>query len=276
MLYHLEATNPLEQCFEKALSNNAHAEAFYQQLSQAKLFILSEGSEDAPQAGDGAIAISIKQWYIPLEDGSDHPFTPIFTSQIAVDKAIELMKSEGTEYHGVMELEAATIFQLLLQSGNDMALNPNSNMSKTLDEDEIRYMLLPDFSLVEQRGALVILGKVFSDELPIFAELKEILSNYKRVQKAYLIESNSLNFGRSCTDHALCLVVQFVDDNTDDLSRIRADVDRMQRKMDPNSWEVKVHQMRADVQEPLGQFCVEKAEPFYRQSLFAKMKRWFA
>lgn len=145
MLYHLEATNPLEQCFEKALSNNAYAEAFYQQLSQAKLFILSEGSEDAPQAGDGAIAISIKQWYIPLEDGSDHPFTPIFTSQIAVDKAIELMKSEGTEYHGVMELEAATIFQLLLQSGNDMALNPNSNMSKTLDEDEIRYMLLPDF-----------------------------------------------------------------------------------------------------------------------------------
>ncbi|MGI2147791.1 SseB family protein [Shewanella baltica] len=275
MLYHLEATNPLEQCFEKALSNNAYAEAFYQQLSQAKLFILSEGSEDAPQAGDGAIAISIKQWYIPLEDGSDHPFTPIFTSQIAVDKAIELMKSEGTDYHGVMELEAATIFQLLLQSGNDMALNPNSNMSKTLDEDEIRYMLLPDFSLVEQRGALVILGKVFSDELPIFAELKEILSNYQRVQKAYLIESNSLNFSRSCTDHALCLMVQFVADNADDLSRVRADVDRMQRKMDPNSWEVKVHQMRADVQEPLGQFCVEKAKPFYRQSLFAKMKRWF-
>jgi len=276
MLYHLEATNPLEQCFEKALSNNAYAEAFYQQLSQAKLFILSEGSEDAPQAGDGAIAISIKQWYIPLEDGSDHPFTPIFTSQTAVDKAIELMKSEGTEYHGVMELEAATIFQLLLQSGNDMALNPNSNMSKTLDEDEIRYMLLPDFSLVEQRGALVILGKVFSDELPIFAELKEILSNYQRVQKAYLIESNSLNFSRSCTDHALCLMVQFVADNADDLSRVRADVDRMQRKMDPNSWEVKVHQMRADVQEPLGQFCVEKAKPFYSQSLFAKMKRWFA
>ncbi|QYX66188.1 enhanced serine sensitivity protein SseB C-terminal domain-containing protein [Shewanella putrefaciens] len=276
MLYHLEATNPLEQCFEKALSNNAYAEAFYQQLSQAKLFILSEGSEDAPQAGDGAIAISIKQWYIPLEDGSDHPFTPIFTSQTAVDKAIELMKSEGTEYHGVMELEAATIFQLLLQSGNDMALNPNSNMSKTLDEDEIRYMLLPDFSLVEQRGALVILGKVFSDELPIFAELKEILSNYQRVQKAYLIESNSLNFSRSCTDHALCLMVQFVADNADDLSRVRADVDRMQRKMDPNSWEVKVHQIRADVQEPLGQFCVEKAKPFYSQSLFAKMKRWFA
>ena len=276
MLYHLEATNPLEQCFEKALSNNAYAEAFYQQLSQAKLFILSEGSEDAPQAGDGAIAISIKQWYIPLEDGSDHPFTPIFTSQTAVDKAIELMKSEGTEYHGVMELEAATIFQLLLQSGNDMALNPNSNMSKTLDEDEIRYMLLPDFSLVEQRGALVILGKVFSEELPIFAELKEILSNYKRVQKAYLIESNSLNFRRSCTDHALCLMVQFVADDADDLSRIKADVDRMQRKMDPNSWEVKVHQMRADVQEPLGQFCVEKAKPFYSQSLFAKMKRWFA
>ncbi|MBU1478187.1 MAG: enhanced serine sensitivity protein SseB C-terminal domain-containing protein [Gammaproteobacteria bacterium] len=276
MLYHLEATNPLEQCFEKALSNNAYAEAFYQQLSQAKLFILSEGSEDAPQAGDGAIAISIKQWYIPLEDGSDHPFTPIFTSQTAVDKAIELMKSEGTEYHGVMELEAATIFQLLLQSGNDMALNPNSNMSKTLDEDEIRYMLLPDFSLVEQRGALVILGKVFSDELPIFVELKEILSNYQRVQKAYLIESNSLNFSRSCTDHALCLMVQFVADNADDLSRVRADVDRMQRKMDPNSWEVKVHQMRADVQEPLGQFCVEKAKPFYSQSLFAKMKRWFA
>lgn len=276
MLYHLEATNPLEQCFEKALSNNAYAEAFYQQLSQAKLFILSEGSEDAPQAGDGAIAISIKQWYIPLEDGSDHPFTPIFTSQTAVDKAIELMKSEGTEYHGVMELEAATIFQLLLQSGNDMALNPNSNMSKTLDEDEIRYMLLPDFSLVEQRGALVILGKVFSDELPIFVELKEILSNYQRVQKAYLIESNSLNFNRSCTDHALCLMVQFVADNADDLSRVRADVDRMQRKMDPNSWEVKVHQMRADVQEPLGQFCVGKAKPFYRQSLFAKMKRWFA
>lgn len=275
MLYHLEATNPLEQCFEKALSNNAYAEAFYQQLSQAKLFILSEGSEDAPQAGDGAIAISIKQWYIPLEDGSDHPFTPIFTSQTAVDKAIELMKSEGTEYHGVMELEAATIFQLLLQSGNDMALNPNSNMSKTLDEDEIRYMLLPDFSLVEQRGALVILGKVFSDELPIFAELKEILSNYQRVQKAYLIESNSLNFSRSCTDHALCLMVQFVADDADDLSRVRADVDRMQRKMDPNSWEVKVHQMRADVQEPLGQFCVEKAKPFYSQSLFAKMKRWF-
>ncbi|AUD59872.1 hypothetical protein AYJ58_10360 [Shewanella sp. Pdp11] len=275
MLYHLEATNPLEQCFEKALSNNAYAEAFYQQLSQAKLFILSEGSEDAPQAGDGAIAISIKQWYIPLEDGSDHPFTPIFTSQIAVDKAIELMKSEGTDYHGVMELEAATIFQLLLQSGNDMALNPNSNMSKTLDEDEIRYMLLPDFSLVEQRGALVILGKVFSDELPIFAELKEILSNYQRVQKAYLIESNSLNFSRSCTDHALCLMVQFVADNADDLSRVRADVDRMQRKMDPNSWEVKVHQIRADVQEPLGQFCVEKAKPFYSQSLFAKMKRWF-
>ncbi|MBU1393223.1 MAG: enhanced serine sensitivity protein SseB C-terminal domain-containing protein [Gammaproteobacteria bacterium] len=276
MLYHLEATNPLEQCFEKALSNNAYAEAFYQQLSQAKLFILSEGSEDAPQAGDGAIAISIKQWYIPLEDGSDHPFTPIFTSQTAVDKAIELMKSEGTDYHGVMELEAATIFQLLLQSGNDMALNPNSNMSKTLDEDEIRYMLLPDFSLVEQRGALVILGKVFSDELPIFVELKEILSNYQRVQKAYLIESNSLNFSRSCTDHALCLMVQFVADNADDLSRVRADVDRMQRKMDPNSWEVKVHQMRADVQEPLGQFCVEKAKPFYSQSLFAKMKRWFA
>ncbi|MBU2300529.1 MAG: enhanced serine sensitivity protein SseB C-terminal domain-containing protein [Gammaproteobacteria bacterium] len=275
MLYHLEATNPLEQCFEKALSNNAYAEAFYQQLSQAKLFILSEGSEDAPQAGDGAIAISIKQWYIPLEDGSDHPFTPIFTSQTAVDKAIELMKSEGTDYHGVMELEAATIFQLLLQSGNDMALNPNSNMSKTLDEDEIRYMLLPDFSLVEQRGALVILGKVFSDELPIFVELKEILSNYQRVQKAYLIESNSLNFSRSCTDHALCLMVQFVADNADDLSRVRADVDRMQRKMDPNSWEVKVHQMRADVQEPLGQFCVEKAKPFYSQSLFAKMKRWF-
>ena len=104
-----------------------------------------------PEAGEGAMAIGITQWYVPLEDGSDHPFTPIFTSQTAVDKAIELMKSEGTAHHGVMTLDAETLFQVLLP-GSDMALNPNSNMSKSLDADEVRLMLSSLLELAEHLG----------------------------------------------------------------------------------------------------------------------------
>ena len=39
-----------------------------------------------------------------------------------------------------MTLDAETLFQVLLQSGSDMALNPNSNMSKSLDAHEVRLM----------------------------------------------------------------------------------------------------------------------------------------
>jgi len=151
----------------KALQDNLYAAEFYQQLSQSTLFILSESSTEAPEVGEGAMAIGITQWYVPLEDGSDHPFTPIFTSQTAVDKAIELMKSEGTAHHGVMTLDAETLFQVLLQSGSDMALNPNSNMSKSLDAHEVRLMLSSQLELVEHRGALSLFGNIEPHEYPI-------------------------------------------------------------------------------------------------------------
>lgn len=113
------------------------------------------------------MAIGITQWYVPLEDGSDHPFTPIFTSQTAVDKAIELMKSEGTAHHGVMTLDAETLFQVLLQSGSDMALNPNSNMSKSLDAHEVRLMLSSLLELAEHTGRSRYLAISSSMSIPI-------------------------------------------------------------------------------------------------------------
>ncbi|MFB2718351.1 hypothetical protein [Shewanella xiamenensis] len=61
---------------------------------------MSESSTGAPEAGEGAMAIGITQWYVPLEDGCDHPFTPIFTSQTAVDKAIELIRAKALSTMG--------------------------------------------------------------------------------------------------------------------------------------------------------------------------------
>ena len=275
MLYTLEATTPLEQIFVKALQDNLYAADFYQQLSQSTLFILSESSTEAPEAGEGAMAIGIMQWHVPLEDGSDHPFTPIFTSQTAVDKAIELMKSEGTAHHGVMTLDAETLFQVLLQSGSDMALNPNSNMSKSLDAHEVRLMLSSQLELVEHRGALSLFGNIKPHEYPHFAQLKGLLSNYKTVEKAYLLESSRLDFIRSTSDHALSLVIQLPAENSEDINRIRGDLKLLERQLGQDSWPIKVHHLHGDSVEPIATFCQAKGVPFYSRSLLTSIKGWF-
>lgn len=68
-----------------------------------------------------------------------------------------------------MTLDAETLFQVLLQSGSDMALNPNSNMSKSSDAHEVRLMLSSQLELVEHRGALSLFGYIKLHEYLHFA-----------------------------------------------------------------------------------------------------------
>lgn len=279
MQHKFNPSNSLEQSFQQALADNAHAHEFYQQLIQSKLFLLSDSNDDeenAKPAADGTMSINIMQWYVPLEDGSAHPFAPIFTSQAAVDQAVQLMQTEGTEYHGVMELQAATIFNLLLQSGIDMVLNPNTNLSKTLDEDEVRYMLLPEATLIENKGHLSIVGKILQEDLPLFTALKEVLSHYATVKQAYLIDSCLLDFQRSCSDHAFTLGVLFTDNNRDDFNRIRADINTLQRKIELHGWEIKIHHIQAEAKDPISQYCLKQITPFYKASLLTKIKSWLS
>lgn len=281
MQHQLNPSNSLELSFQQALTDNTHAEAFYQQLVQAKLFLLSDSSDDdtienGKPAADGTMSINIMQWYVPLEDGSAHPFAPVFTSQAAVDQAVQLMKNEGTEYHGVMELEAATIFNLLLQSGVDMVLNPNTSLSKTLDEDEVRYMLLPEVTLIRHNGRLSIVAKILHDDLPLYTPLKKVLSQYANVKHAYLIESCQLDLTKSSSDHAFILGVQFADDNNrDDFNRIRSDINTLQRKIDLNGLEIKTHHIKSDTKDAISNYCLEQITPFYSASLLSKIKGWF-
>lgn len=120
-----------------------------------------------------------------------------------------------------MTLDAETLFQVLLQSGSDMALNPNSNMSKSSDAHEVRLMLSSQLELVEHRGALSLFGYIKLHEYPHFAQLKGLLSNYKAVVKAYLLESLRLDFIRKTSDHALSPVIHLRAKNSEDINRIR-------------------------------------------------------
>ena len=120
-----------------------------------------------------------------------------------------------------MTLDAETLFQVLLQSGSDMALNPNSNMSKSSDAHEVRLMLSSQLELVEHRGALSLFGYIKLHEYLHFAQIKGLLSNYKAVVKAYLLESLRLDFIRSTSDHALSPVIHLRAKNSEDINRIR-------------------------------------------------------
>ncbi|ACA84415.1 enhanced serine sensitivity protein SseB C-terminal domain-containing protein [Shewanella woodyi] len=275
--------NTLEKVFESARLSNSKTdiESFYTELIQSPLYLLSDASdpadnEDAEElAGQGAQSISIMQWYIDLEDGDAFPFTPVFTSQQALDAAKTQMEKEGTEYHGQLELEASTVLQMLVNADSDIMLNPNTSLSKAIDENEIRYMLFPSVGLIEHRGQLQIVGEVLNAGLPLLDVLRQMLSSYSKVNAAYLIDSCRLDFQKSCSDHQFYLGLTFDDtDYADELSRIRSEIFNIHRKIELNGWDISIHLVETG--DEMSEYLLAQTSPFYNRSLMSRIKSWFS
>ncbi len=271
----LTPSNALETALQAALADHTQAKTLYEHLIKARLYLLSDGQED-PQA-DGTTELSIMQWHIPVSDDQVHYFVPLFTSQEAVDQAKAIMESEGSEFHGQIEIDAPQAFQLLLTNQMDMALNPNSNLSKVVSSDEIRYMLLPDMALLPQGNHLLLLGKVLASDLPMFGAVRQILANYPSVKAGYFIESCELDIRRGGTDSAFTLALSLEGDRiSDDFSRIRSDCRNLHREIELHGWEIRPYLLRSDKHDEISDFCLKKLEPFYRPSLLSKFKTWFS
>ncbi|QDF74269.1 MULTISPECIES: SseB family protein [Shewanella] len=271
----LTPSNALETALQAALADHTQAKALYEHLIKARLYLLSDG-QDKPQA-DGTTELSIMQWHIPVSDGQVHYFVPIFTSQESVDQAKAVMEAEGSEFHGQIEIDAPQAFQLLLTNQMDMALNPNSNLSKVVSSDEIRYMLLPDMALLTQGNQLLLLGKVLASDLPMFGAVRALLAKYPSVKAGYFMESCELDIRRGGQNSVFTLALILEGDRiSDDFSRIRSDCRHLHKEVELHGWEVRPYLLKTDKHDAISDYCLGKITPFYRPSLLSRFKTWIS
>ncbi len=173
-------TNDLEKALHKAAADNAQAPAFYEELMDAKIFILGQPEEE--DTGKFTLeeeqAIIIQHWERE-EDKS--PVVPFFTSLQMLQQAIDTDEP-------YLELPTSALFQLTM--GAPLVLNPNSEFGMEFEPDDVAVLLDTDLMvnsehlLDEDTEVLLGLAKDIPEEFT--TELSNFFAKHAEVEAAYL------------------------------------------------------------------------------------------
>lgn len=173
-------TNDLEKALHKASIDGKHAPQFYEELMEAKVFVL--GKPENENSGDFTLeddqALVIQHWERE-EDKS--PVIPFFTSLQMLRQAIDTDEP-------YMELPTAALFQMTM--GAPLVLNPNSEFGMEFEAEDIASLLDTDL-MVNSEHLLdeeteVLLG-IPEQEPEIFIEVLSLFfAQHKNIETAYL------------------------------------------------------------------------------------------
>jgi len=169
----------LETLLKQAAINPAYRLQFYQQLIQAKVYVLGDVSNDEVEVEDEDKRLSLVSW----EDADGNPIIPIFSS------IVEL--GEGSEEMNYICIDAKTLFQSA--EGQTFVLNPLSDYGKELLPSEIESLL--DGSLFEnfkpgkiEKGQKISIGQPEIYPRKLIEQLKLLFTESDGLQAAYLAE----------------------------------------------------------------------------------------
>ncbi len=173
-------TNDLEKALHKAAADNTQAPAFYEELMDAKVFILGKPEED--DTGKFTLeeeqALVIQHWERE-EDKS--PVVPFFTSLQMLQQAIDADEP-------YLEMPTSALFQITM--GAPLVLNPNSEFGMEFEPEDIAVLLDTDLmtnsehELDEDTEVLLGLPQDVPEEFT--AELSRFFAKHKGVEAAYL------------------------------------------------------------------------------------------
>lgn len=173
-------TNNLEKALHKAAADNTQAPAFYEELMDAKIFILGKPEEE--DTGKFTLeeeqAIIIQHWERE-EDKS--PVVPFFTSLQMLQQAIDTDEP-------YLELPTSALFQLTM--GAPLVLNPNSEFGMEFEPDDVAVLLDTDLMVNSEHlldeDTEVLLG--IADDVPeaFTSDLSNFFAKHTEVEAAYL------------------------------------------------------------------------------------------
>jgi len=172
--------NDLEKSLHKAAADNSHAPTFYEELMEAKVFVLGKPEDD--NSGKFTLedeqALIIQHWE---REEDQSPVIPFFTSLQMLQQAIDTDEP-------YLELPTAALFQMTM--GAPLVLNPNSEFGMEFEPEDIAELLDTDL-MVNSEHLLdeeteVILG-IPEQQPEIFIEvLSTFFAQHKNIESAYL------------------------------------------------------------------------------------------
>lgn len=173
-------TNDLEKALHKAAADNTQAPAFYEELMDAKVFILGKPEED--DTGKFTLeeeqALIIQHWERE-EDKS--PVVPFFTSLQVLQQAIDTDEP-------YLELPTSSLFQLTM--GAPLVLNPNSEFGMEFEPDDVAVLLDTDLMVNSEHlldeDTEVLLGMAKDVPEEFTSELSNFFGKHSGIEAAYL------------------------------------------------------------------------------------------
>ncbi|KAG1707667.1 Protein SseB [Nymphon striatum] len=172
--------NDLEKALHKAATDNAHAPAFYEELMEAKVFVL--GTPEEESSGQFTLedeqALVIQHWE---RETDKSPVIPFFTSLQMLRQAIDTDEP-------YLELPTSALFQMTM--GAPLVLNPNSDFGMEFEAEDVASLLDTDLMsnsehLLDEETE-VLLG-VPEEQPEVFVEvLSAFFAQHKNIEMAYL------------------------------------------------------------------------------------------
>lgn len=172
--------NELEKALHKAAADHSQAPAFYDELMDAKIFILGKPEENdtGKFTLDEEQALIIQHWERE-EDKS--PVVPFFTSLQMLQQAIDTDEP-------YLELPTTTLFELTM--GAPLVLNPNSEFGMEFEPDDVATLLDTDLMVnsehILDEETEVLLGVPHDIPEEFTSVLSQHFAKHSQIESAYL------------------------------------------------------------------------------------------